>query len=320
MTTKTVSVIIPCYNGERYLAEAIASVLNQSYPAFEIIVVDNASTDGSREIIDRYAQQYPQVKCLALSPNQGAAGARNHAIPQTTGEYIVMVDCDDRLLPHAIETGVNALNVHPDWMFAFGPCRLIDETGKAASQGRKVLEQPVVGSVYQTLLRGTCLNPFGRHIFRRTLFDRIGYLDRRFRATDDYDFYLRAAAEFPCGSYNQPVVEYREHSGTLSQQTQTSRHFREVLAVYARQQPFAARNPADAAAHQEGLQHWRKLYSPYLSYDIPRYLKQGQFQEAATALYLALRYNPQGLVNFAAMQASKLFKPLQPIAQSSLER
>ncbi|MBD3880624.1 glycosyltransferase [Phormidium tenue FACHB-886] len=313
MTTKTVSVIMPCYNGERYLAEAIESVLNQTYSAAEIIVVDNASTDGSRAIIDRYSDRYSQVKCLSLSPNQGAAGARNQAIAKSSGEYIVMVDCDDRLLPHAIETGVNALNDHPEWMFAFGPCRLIDENGKPAQQGRKGLELPVAGSVYQTLLRGVCLNPFGRHIFRRALFDAIGYLDRSLRATDDYDFYLRAAAEFPCGSYDRPVVEYREHSNTLSQQTWTSKHLREVLAVYAKQQPFAQRNPEDAAAHREGLQQWCRLYSPYLSYDIVPYLKRGRLQEAGIVLYLTLRYYPQGLLTYVGTQFSKVIKPLQPL-------
>lgn len=291
--TATVTVIIPCYNGDRYLAEAIESVLAQTYPATEIIVVDNASTDGSKAI----AMRYPSVKYMYLYPNQGAAGARNQAIAASTGEYIVMVDCDDRLLPKAIEVGVNQLEAHPDWMFAFGTCRLIDEHGLPAKFGRKVLEQPVHGSVYQTLLRGTCLNPFGRHIFRRALFEAIGTLDRSLRATDDYDFYLRAAAQFPCGSHNQPVVEYREHESTLSQQTWTSRHLREVLAVFAKQKPFA-QHPEDALAHQAGVRHWCSLYTPYIIYDVFKHLKQRNLREAGIVLYLALRYRPQSIPAF----------------------
>lgn len=290
----SVSVIIPCYNGEQYLAEAIDSVLAQTYPATEIIVVDNASTDGSKAI----AARYPQVKYMYLYPNQVAAGARNQAIAESIGEYIVMVDCDDRLLPRAIEIGVRELDSHPDWMFAFGPCRLIDENGLPHQQGRKILEQPVTGAIYQTLLRGTCLNPFGRHIFRRTLFDQIGYLDRSLRATDDYDFYLRAAAVFLGGSHAEPVVEYREHTATLSHQTWTSRHLREVLTVYAKQKPFAQRNPEDAAAHAAGVHLWCSLYGPYLIYDVVRFLKQGNFKDAVIALFLTLRYYPQGTIKY----------------------
>lgn len=299
---------MPCYNGERYLAEAIECVLNQSYPVAELIVVDDGSSDSSRAIAASYADRFPQVKPLPLPHNQGAARARNQAIAKSTGEFLIITDCDDRLLPHAVETGLKALEDHPDWMFAFGPCRLIDEDGQQAAQGRKVLEQPVLNQVYETLLRGTCLNPPGRHLFRRSLFEAIGGFDTSLRATDDYDFYLRAAAQFPGGGYEQPAIEYREHSNTLSQRTCVSRHFREVLAVYAKQKPFAARSPETAAAHYEGLEHWRSLYSPYLSYDIPQYLKKGQFQEAAAVLNLVLRHCPQELFAFAGTKVGKLLQ------------
>ncbi|MBD3885540.1 glycosyltransferase [Phormidium tenue FACHB-886] len=293
---------MPCYNGERFLAEAIESVLTQTHPATEIIVVDDASTDGSKAIVERY----PQVKYLPLAVNQGAAAARNHGIASSTGEYIVILDCDDRLLPNAIKIGVNTLKAHPDWMFTFGTCRLIDENGVPTQTGRKILEQPIQGSVYMTLLRGTCLNPPGRHIFRRVLFETIGYFDLTLKVAEDYDLYLRAAAASPGKSHNQPVVEYRQHGKTLSETTHSFRHLVDTLTVFAKQKPLVQQNPKTASAHREGIRQWCRLYSPYLVYDVIRALKKFRLQEAVLALYLTLRYHPQGVPRYALEQVGKL--------------
>lgn len=319
MTAKKVSVIVLCDNSERDLAETIESVLHQSYPAFEILVVDNGSTDGSRTIIDRYFRQYFQVQSLLLPRHAGLARARNRGIAHSSGEYIVILDSGDRLLPHGIEAGVNALNAHPDWMFAFGPCRRIQESGQSVQPGRSVLEQPIVGSVYRTLLQGTCLNPFGRHLFRRILFDLIGDFDTRLQIADDYDFYLRAAARFRCGSYGQTAVEYRSPGSTLSEPAWTAKYFREVLTVYAKQQPCASKNPDTAAAHQEGLRHWRRLYRSNLFSKITQALQQGQLRAAGTTLHQVLRHYPQELLIRTATQASSLIKSLQPLTTTELE-
>ena len=103
--TKNVSVVIPSYNSAQFLPEAIESVLEQSYPHFEVIVVDDGSTDDTKEVCDRY----PKVKYF-YQKNQGHATARNTGLRISTGEYIIFLDSDDCLLPEAIEIGVNHLN------------------------------------------------------------------------------------------------------------------------------------------------------------------------------------------------------------------
>jgi glycosyltransferase involved in cell wall biosynthesis len=293
----SVSVIIPCYNGERYLAEAIESILAQTYPVTEIILVDDVSTDNSKAVVARY----PQVKCVYLDVNQGPPGAMNRGIVESTGEYIVLLDQDDRLLPRAIEIGVRELENHPDCMFSFGPCRLIDEHGQPYPGGRKILEQPVRGSIYQTLLQGTCLNPVGRHVIRRALFDKIGYLDASMRSAFDYDFYLRAVKTFPAVSHDEPVVEYREHSESVSQSTRSSKHLRQFLTIYSRQNNFVKNNPEYAAAYTKGLNHWTSMLAhDYLFYEVLTCLKEGKFKEAISVLLLVLRYNPGGIMKVIA--------------------
>lgn len=307
MTAKTVTVIIPCYNGARYLAEAIESVLNQTYPVSEFILVDDGSTDRSKEV----ALRYPQVQ-YRYQQNQGVAAARNSAIANSAGEFIVLLDQDDRLLPNAIELGVTALSQNPDCMFTVGPCRLIDESGNPAKDGRKILEKPIADSIYRTLLSGTCLNPPSRFTFRRALFEAIGKFDGSLHAAEDYDLYLRAAAQFPGYSHAQPIVEYREHSNSGTNRTCSASHLDDILRIYARQRTFAQRQPEDAVAHQAGLQHWIGLYGRYVVYDVPVFLRRKQFGNATKALYRSLRYQPASVWQYCLEQFGKLTKT--PIA------
>lgn len=310
MTAKRVSVIIPCYNGERYIAETIESVLNQTYPVSELIVIDDGSVDGSKDVVLRY----PQVKYWHQQ-NQGVAAARNYAISNSSGEFVVLLDQDDRLLPRAIEIGVTALSENPDWMFVVGPCLLIDEHGERTDQGRRVLEKPVSGSIYRTLLSGTGLNPPSRFMFRRALFDAIGYFDGRLNAGEDYDLYLRASAQFPGWSHAEPVVEYREHRNSGTSKTPTASHLDDIFQIYRKQYAFAQRHPEDAQAHQAGLQRWIGLYSPYVIYGVPQFLKRRQFSKAAIALYRALRYQPQTVWQYCLEKLGK--SPKNSIAAGS---
>src|SRR5215210_2105808 len=96
--TPLVSVIIPCYNQAHFLGEAIESVLGQSYPNFEIVVVDDGSPDDTAEV----AARYPEVRYICQD-NQGLSAARNTGLGQSEGEYVVFLDADDRLLPEALE-------------------------------------------------------------------------------------------------------------------------------------------------------------------------------------------------------------------------
>src|SRR5215207_9860716 len=115
-----VSVVIPCYNQAHFLGEAIESVLDQSYPNFEIIVVDDGSPDDTSEVAGRY----PEVR-LVRQENRGLAGARNAGLSYSEGEYVVFLDADDRLLPEALEAGLKCLKAHSECAFASGRYRFI---------------------------------------------------------------------------------------------------------------------------------------------------------------------------------------------------
>ena len=114
-----VTVVIPCYNQAHFLTEAIESVLSQSYPNFEVVVVDDGSTDDTSEVAGRY----PQKVRLIRQENRGLSGARNTGIGHARGEYVVFLDADDRLLPEALEVGIEQLEAHPECAFVSGHCR-----------------------------------------------------------------------------------------------------------------------------------------------------------------------------------------------------
>ncbi|HWO47120.1 MAG TPA: glycosyltransferase family A protein, partial [Solirubrobacterales bacterium] len=119
-----VSVVIPCFGQSHFLGEAIESVLAQSYPHLEVLVVDDSSPDNASQV----AARYPGVRCLRCA-NQGMAGARNFGIRNTSGDFLVFLDADDRLLPTAIGTGVGLLGEHPEAAAASGRFRRIAQDG-----------------------------------------------------------------------------------------------------------------------------------------------------------------------------------------------
>jgi glycosyltransferase involved in cell wall biosynthesis len=125
MTTPgLVSVVIPCYNQAHFLGDSVESVLAQTYPRFEITVVNDGSQDNTAEV----AARYHEVHCVSQE-NRGLCAARNAGLRRSVGEYVVFLDADDRLLPHALETGVGQLVARPGCAFVAGRHRYIDAAG-----------------------------------------------------------------------------------------------------------------------------------------------------------------------------------------------
>jgi hypothetical protein len=122
------SIVIPCFNGERWLAETILSALSQSVPAAEIVIVDDGSTDGSVRIAADFAEKQPHLVRIIQQPNQGASAARTAGLEATESPYIVFVDADDRLLPTALATFSRAFEKGAD--IAYGRAYWIAENGR----------------------------------------------------------------------------------------------------------------------------------------------------------------------------------------------
>ena len=132
MTDQLVTVIIPVYNAEKYLPRTIDSVLRQSYTNWELLLVDDCSTDHSRELMQQYEKQYDNVHCYYCEKNGGPAQARNLGIDHAQGQYLAFVDSDDLWVPHKLERQLMFLKKH-DYAFTFTSYEFADENAVSKS-------------------------------------------------------------------------------------------------------------------------------------------------------------------------------------------
>src|SRR5215469_4431153 len=116
-----VSIIVPCFNQARYLADAVRSILRQTYSQYETLVIDDGSTDETRKV----ASNFEKVKYY-YQPNRGLASARNTGIRECRGDFLVFLDADDLLLPTALQIGIDELLSRPECAFASGDHRRVD--------------------------------------------------------------------------------------------------------------------------------------------------------------------------------------------------
>jgi hypothetical protein len=204
-----VSVIIPAYNQSHYLAEAIQSVLGQTYPDFEIIVVDDGSTDDTPAVAKRFND--PRVRYI-YQENRGLSGARNTGIRNSVGEYLTYLDSDDLFSEEKLALLVEELEKNQSIGFVAGQAIPIDENGRRVG---KIFNSPPPEDIHLLLIR----NPFhvGSVMLRRSWQEKAGEFDEKLRSYEDWDMWLRLAlAGCSMGWVAQPVSYYRFHSAQMT--------------------------------------------------------------------------------------------------------
>src|SRR4051812_42791685 len=210
----TVSVIMPAYNVERYLSEAIDSVLAQTFTDFELVIVDDGSTDGSRAIADGYRAQHPHRIVVVSQENRGLAGARNTALRVASGRVLALLDSDDGWAPTFLDSQMRLLDAHNDVAIVTG--NAINRGGAEDGRPARPMPDPRPAPDLVTILRDETA-VFIMSLFRREVVDRIGDFDERFRTNEDYDFWIRAAfAGFKFLRNPEPLGFYRRHANSLS--------------------------------------------------------------------------------------------------------
>ncbi len=208
-TAPLVSVIIPCYQQARYLAEAIESVRAQTYAHYEIIVIDDGSKDNTATV----AAGYAGVQCIRQR-NLGLPTARNVGLHASTGEFLVFLDADDRLLPTALATGVQGLLARPDCAFVYGFCDIIDHAGvRGPTLAHPVIEQ----NHYRALFERNYIWTPGAVMFRRAVFAQVGGFDQMLvSGCEDLDLYMRMTKHCAIQCHGQVTAEYRKHRASMS--------------------------------------------------------------------------------------------------------
>ncbi len=309
MADSSVSVIIPCHNGAEFLAEAIATVLAQTYPALEILVVDDGSTDETEAIAAQYAAPIHYIR----QARQGVSVARNTGIQSSQGNYLVFLDHDDRLLPHALAIGVDCLEKNLSCGFAYGRHQTIDSAGNRVgltTDAMETQEEPQlevsVADDYALMLGGEFPVPPARIMFRRQVFEQVGGYDPALTNSQDYDLCLRVAAQFLAGRHNQVIAEYRQHDFSKTSTTVVTRKLAFTLRALQKQWSRVKDNPEHRQAYRAGRKHFQRLHGRYIPYEIAAHVKKGNFGAASQAAIALCRYYPQGWLQYGLELLNKL--------------
>jgi len=208
-----VSVVIPAYNAMNYLPETVESVLRQSFTDFEVLIID----DGSSDHIVQWASQIadPRVRLISQE-NQGLPGARNTGITQAHGEYIAFLDADDLWELTKLEKQVRCLDNNPAVGLVHTWMLLVDEQGK--STGR-VMKSNGEGDIWKQLVERNII-ACPSVIVRRCCFEAVGIFDINLRSIEDWDMWLRIASRYPFAVIKEPLAYYRQLPGSMSKNCQ----------------------------------------------------------------------------------------------------
>jgi len=220
-----VSIVTPSYNQARFLDETIRSVLSQDYQNIEYIIVDGGSTDGSVEIIRRYADR---LAWWASELDRGQTDAINKGFARATGDIFAWLNSDDTYHPGAVSQAVNYLQTHPEAGLVYGNANLIDEKGKILGKF------PARTTDYQKLLRGYVHIPQQAAFFRGNLWKKVGTLDPDFTFAMDYDLWVRLAKISELHHIPSLWANFRLHSNGKTNIID-NRCYPEMLKVYYRE-------------------------------------------------------------------------------------
>jgi glycosyltransferase involved in cell wall biosynthesis len=251
----TVSVVINTFNDAEFLPDALDSVLAQTNPPDEIIVVDDGSNEDPGPLV---ATRYPGVRFLRQD-NQGLAAARNTGLNAARSEMIVFLDADDRLLPAALESGLDCFAQAPACGFVFGGHRRIDTKGEPIGPDSFF---PIGRDPFPDFLCGNVVGMHATVMYHRERLLAAGGFDPNLRRCEDYDVYLRMSRRHAVASHPEVIAEYRQHGQNMSRNHAAM--LRSVLQVHSRHRRAARRDPFTDAAWSRGRGIWRRYYSKLL--------------------------------------------------------
>ncbi len=214
--TPKVSVLMPVYNAERYLAEAVESVLAQTFTDFELIALDDGSTDTSLSLLNRYAAQDDRVYVVS-QPNRGVAHTRNDLLRLARGEYVAVLDADDVAMPARLDRQIAYLDAQPE-VVCVGSChQVIDDCSRLLTE----LQLPEDNDTIQRLAlagHGSICN--SASMIRRKALIAVGGYDPSVAPAEDLDVWLKLGEVGLLANLSDVLIKYRLHSNSLSEKKQ----------------------------------------------------------------------------------------------------
>lgn len=205
-----VSVILPVYNGERFLSRTLDSIFAQTEKNWEIIAINDGSTDNSLTILEKYSKKIPgRVQILSVT-NGGVSKARNIGVSAARGNYIAFLDQDDVWAPQKLQRQLEMFSINKNLRVSFSNVNVIDINGSIIRENAFRFDEKNRGNVFDHLLFDNFI-PISSVMLEKNLFMEIGGFDPQFSLAEDYDFLLKVAQRVPVDFIDEPLLLYREH-------------------------------------------------------------------------------------------------------------
>lgn len=270
MDKKLVSVIMPAYNGERFIKQAIESVLEQIYSHWELIVVDDGSTDATAKIVSGYKDL--RIKYV-FQENRGQAASLNRGLNLARGTYVTTLDVDDWFTPNSLQDRVRFLDVNPQYDLVYGDGVFCDQSGKELKRFSALRSREVTGDVFDVLLSNAFFGTGANVMVRKSALEKF---DIRYDETiiwcQDYDLYLRLAEKCRFGYVDSITVWYRLHTANMTMSMPTGKRRESLIRT-----KFKALNSPRFA--RVGDWHRHSFFSSLILHDL-----ENRFEDQKTLL------------------------------------
>lgn len=288
-----VSVVIPNHNYGRFLAEAIESALRQTYPHVELLVVDDGSTDESREVLRRYARRLRWIS----QPRQGVSAARNRGVRESRGELVAFLDSDDAWRPETLARQVARLDRPAVGMVCCG-LEYIDESGRVLGQSLPTQRGRLLREI--ALLRWSYAPGGSAALVRRSSLQRAGLFDEALSTSADWDLWRRIAAHDEIEICPEPLVQYRVHAGSMH--TDLAVFERDMLRAFAKM----FQDPAAAAVHGLRRRSYSNLYRQFSGSNV----RAGRWGKSVAYAWRSVLAWPPSAVTLGAVPIRRLRRRL----------
>ena len=219
-----ISVVMSVYNGEKYLRESIESILGQTYKNFEFIIINDGSTDSTREIVLSYDD--PRIYLIDNEENIGLTKSLNKGLKIARGEYIARMDADDVSMPDRFENQMDFLNCHRDYAVVGTFLKVIDENSKVIFTAEKPTQY---ADIREFLNRDNCIG-HGSAMIRKTCLQSVGFYDESIEKSQDYELWLRISQNYRLANIPQYLYMWRSHKENISAKHRNAqKHFVEMI-------------------------------------------------------------------------------------------
>jgi glycosyltransferase involved in cell wall biosynthesis len=301
-----ISVYLTSYNQKRYLIEAIESVLAQSFKPFQIIIIDDCSSDGSQEIIAGFHSRYPNlITPIYHTQNRGITYTRIEALQRVTGNYVTFLDGDDRFLPTKLEKEANLLQKNPQAQIAFSNVYYVSEHGARTGVWAEHAKPPEGDVFCQAFARDFPRgNLFRSELVNYQAWKQVGFYDMNLHNLyEDYDMRIRLTKGLRVVYCDEPLSEYRRHNAGLSR-VKFTQHFEALDYIYQKNKPL--------------LNNLSKVERDYVNRKVGEWIarvairasdearNEGQPHQAAKLLVDAWHYGPDICTEQLQRQAERL--------------